>query len=72
MLLLSETRSCSLFALVHSIFCCPYTFKGASSICNELVYYGAEVAESVHLCKSLVLQMAQGKNGGKSSWAVLE
>lgn len=72
MLLLSETRACCLSLLVHRIFCCPDMFKGASSICKELVYYGAEVAESGHLCKSLVLQKIKGKNGGKSSWVVLE
>lgn len=72
MFLLSETRGCRLFRLVHRIFCCPDTFKGASSVCKELVYYGAKVAESGHLCNRLVLQMAQDKNEGKSSWAVLE
>jgi len=66
MLLLSEARRCSLFSLVHRIFCCPDRFKGASSVYEELVYYGAKVAESGHLCKNLVLQMAQDKNVGKS------
>lgn len=62
-LLLSETRGCHLFPLVHRIFWCPNTLKRASSVCRELVYYGAKVAESGPLCKSLVLQMAQDKNG---------
>lgn len=66
MLLLSETRGCHLFPLVHRIFRCPDTLKGASSVCRELVYYGAKVAESGHLCKSLVLQKAQDENGERA------
>lgn len=46
MLLLSETRVCCLAPLIQRIFCCPGTFKGAGSVCKELVYYGAKVAES--------------------------
>lgn len=51
MLLLSETRVCYLVPLIQRIPCCPGTFKGAGSVCKELVYCGARVAESGCLCK---------------------